>query len=371
MDPQKIQSILDWPKPTTVKGLRGLLDMAGYYRLFIRHFGIIAQPLNDLLRHDNFHWTPASDEAFSKLKQAITTAPVLAWPDFSKPFMIETDVSGCGIEAVLQQEKHLVAFLNKWRPYLLGNAFTIMTDHKPLKNIMDQCISTPAQHKWVAKLMGYNYSIKYKADKSNTVPDVLSRKPDLMVIHTTSTPIFDAILQLEILQFYKADKSNFAACSHDPEAQRIIAALDSKSGPKHFENRQGRLYYKGKIYVSETSEWRAKILHEFHGSLQSGHSGYLRTLVRLQRNFSWPRIRKDVKLYVTSCDHCQTQKYESIRPPGFLQPLPILAHNWEDISMDFVEGMPKSNGFNAIMVIVDRLSKFTHFVVRFPPILCS
>ncbi|KAL6224518.1 hypothetical protein ACLB2K_003373 [Fragaria x ananassa] len=172
-----------------------------------------------------------------------------------------------------------------------------------------------------------------------------------MVIQTTSMPIFDAILQLDV------------ACSHDPEAQRILATLTSNSGPKHFEDRQGRLYYKGKIYVPETSEWRAQILHEFHGFLQAGHSGYLKTLVRLQRNFSWPGIRKDVKLYVTSCDHCQRQKYESIRPLGLLQPLPILAHNWEDISMDFVKGLPKSNGFNAIMVIVDRLSKFTHFVI--------
>ncbi|KAL6211868.1 hypothetical protein ACLB2K_017091 [Fragaria x ananassa] len=199
--------------------------------------------------------------------------------------------------------------------------------------------------------MGYNYSIEYKAGKSNTVPDVLSRKPKFMVIQTTSEPIFDAILQLD------------AACSCDLEAQRILAALASNSRPKHFENRQGRLYYKGKIYVPETSEWGAKILHGFHVTLQAGHSGFLINLVRLQRNFSWLGIRKDVKLYVASYDHCQRQKYESIRPPSLLQPLSIPAHNWEDISIDFVEGMTKSNGFNAITVIVDRLSKFTHFVV--------
>lgn len=376
-DPSKVQSIKDWSKPTSLKSLRGFLGLAGYYRRFIRHFSTIAKPLTEMLKTDNFIWTQSSEQAFEQLKLALISAPVLALPDFTQPFTVETDASGMGIGVVLSQNKYPVAFLSKslsirnqalsvydkemfavlyaidkWRPYLLGNSFTILTDHQTLKHLLDQRISTPSQHKWLAKLMGYDYKIEYRAGSLNTVPDLLSRQHELCPIQAISAPVFDSISQID------------RACTRDPEAQTIITSLQQGLPVrKCFSLVNTRLHYKGKIFVPTTSDWRSKLLFEFHSSLQAGHSGFLRTYKRLSRNFAWPGMRKDVKAFVAACDQCQRQNYETINPPGLLDPLPIPENVWFDISMDFIDGLPLSLGKNAILVVIDRLSKYGHFIV--------
>jgi len=121
-DPDKINAVLQWPVPQSVKALRSFLGLAGYYRCFVKHFGIISKPLTDLLRKGAVYvWTNSQDKAFSALKHALITAPVLALPDFSHPFAMETDASGTGIGAVLMQGDHPLAFLSKpWDPACKG-----------------------------------------------------------------------------------------------------------------------------------------------------------------------------------------------------------------------------------------------------------
>ena len=93
-DPEKISAVSSWPTPVSVKELRGFLGLAGYYRKFVRNFGLIAKPLIELLQKNTiFHWTPAHEQFFQALKQALISAPVLALPNFSRPFAIETDAS--------------------------------------------------------------------------------------------------------------------------------------------------------------------------------------------------------------------------------------------------------------------------------------
>lgn len=190
VDPSKIECIRNWAKPKTLKGLRGFLGLAGYYRKFVRNFGIIAKPLTNMLKLGGFTWTPESEVAFEALKTAMTSTPVLALPDFTKEFVIECDASGVGIGAVLSQQGHPIAYLSKalaprhialsvydkemlavvyavehWRTYLLGHHFRIYTDHRTIEYFLGQRITTPAQQKWLLKLIGYDYSIHYKAGK--------------------------------------------------------------------------------------------------------------------------------------------------------------------------------------------------------------
>jgi hypothetical protein len=113
-DDSKIQSIREWPTPTTLKELRGFLGLTGYYRKFIKHYAIISQPLSALLKKGAlFIWTDATEIAFQVLKQALITAPVLALPDFSLQFVIDTDACDVGIGAVLSQEGHPLAFVSR------------------------------------------------------------------------------------------------------------------------------------------------------------------------------------------------------------------------------------------------------------------
>jgi hypothetical protein len=113
-DPSKVATVVSWPVPTTCKELRGFLGLAGYYRKFVKNFGIVAKPLTDLLKKNSvFVWTSTHDTAFQTLKQALSSAPVLALPNFTKPLSIETDASDKGIGAVLQQEGHPLAFVSK------------------------------------------------------------------------------------------------------------------------------------------------------------------------------------------------------------------------------------------------------------------
>ena len=156
-----------WPVPTSPTELRGILGFTGYYRKFVPHYGIIAKPLTQLLTKKGFQWTVTAQEAFEKLKQAMVQTPVLALPDFEKPFTIETDACDTGIGAVLTQEGHPLAYFSKalgvrnqklstyekeflavmmavdrWRPYLQRGPFTIVTDHKSLCNLADQQLDT-------------------------------------------------------------------------------------------------------------------------------------------------------------------------------------------------------------------------------------
>jgi hypothetical protein len=187
-DPKKITDVQNWPPPETPKDVRGFLGLAGYYRKFVRHFGTIAKPLTELLKKGHiFQWTTIHQEAFDLLKHALTTALVLQLPDFAKQFIIETDASAKGIEAVLQQDGHPIAYISKalgpknqglstyekeclailmavdhWRSYLQHNTFIIKTDQRSLESLTDQRLTTPWQLKAYTKLLGLDYKIVYK-----------------------------------------------------------------------------------------------------------------------------------------------------------------------------------------------------------------
>jgi hypothetical protein len=145
MDTTKVEVVQNWPQPKSVRGLRGFLGLAGYYRRFIANFGVIARPLTQLLKKEGFTWTMPATEAFEELKKSLTTAPVLQLPDFDKSFIVDCDASGSGFGAVLHQQEGPIAFYSRaiapqhaklaayereliglvqavchWRPYLWG-----------------------------------------------------------------------------------------------------------------------------------------------------------------------------------------------------------------------------------------------------------
>lgn len=180
----RYRPIVDWPTPQSAKDLRAFLGLTWFYRKFFKGYTAIAAPLTRLLCKDAFQWVPKSQVAFDKLKGAMTYAPMLALPNFTLPFTLETNVSGIAMGVVLYQWSHLIAFFSKplcprlqhassyvrelhaitavvrkWSQYLLGHKFTIFTDHRSLGDLMSQIIQTPEQQFYLAKLLGFDYDI--------------------------------------------------------------------------------------------------------------------------------------------------------------------------------------------------------------------
>ncbi|XP_026448561.1 uncharacterized protein K02A2.6-like [Papaver somniferum] len=125
---------------------------------------------------------------------------------------------------------------------------------------------------------------------------------------------------------------------------------------------EGILRYKSKLYIGEGKCIKQAIMASVHSSAVGGHSGTYATYTRAKAYFFWPDMKIDIFWFVISCDICQKNKGEHTHPPGLLQPLPVPEQSWQHKSMDFIEGLPKSDKKSVILVVVDILTKYNHFI---------
>lgn len=235
--------------------------------------------------------------SFQQTKDSHENYPTLALPDFSAPFVIQTDASGEGIGAILAQHGNPIAFMSRslgvakqnwstyaremlaiviairtWRPYLMGRRFTIQTDQRSLRFLLEQRILTPEQQKWIGKLVGYDYEITYKPGTANAAADALSRRSDSPCLNATFTQHADLWNDLR------------SAVSTDPFLQNLSKQADAAPG-KPYLHRNGILCFKNRIVISPGSPFINTLLHEFHTTPTGGHSGALRTFKRLAQQF--------------------------------------------------------------------------------------
>lgn len=292
MDQEKVASILNWPSPTDLKELRGFLDLTGYYRIFIKDYARIVTPLTRQLKKDCFGWDEAAQEAFEKLKEVMSTAPVLSLPDFSQPFVIEADASGFGLGAVLMQNHHPIAYFSKtlgvrgraksvyekelmaivlavqkWRHYLLGRHFIIWRDQKSLRFIMDQREVGMEYQRWMSKLWGFDFEIKYKPGITNRAADALSRQPDTKV-HCLAL-VSENRVQWEVLE---------RKLLVDPFIKKVREGIEQQQGSfPGYTLERGQLLYHGRLVIPGDSTIIPKLLHEYHNAATGGHNGEWKT----------------------------------------------------------------------------------------------
>lgn len=297
----------------------------------------MAAPLTSLLRKDNFHWDDDAQSAFLKLKQVMTTAPVLVPPDFTIPFDVKTDASGLAMGAVLSQNAHPIAFFSKifcpklqcsstyvrelhaiaaavrqWRHYLLGHPFTIITDHQSLKDLMNQVIQTPEQQHYLAKLLGYEYTIRYRPGSGNGAADALSRLGPPGQCLILSAPQLDCMTEFK----------NSIIQSPEYRALREQVLQDPTLHPD-YDLSANWLRFRGKIWIPANNPFIPMLLYEYHSTPLGGHMGITKTLRRLRDTFYWATMSRDVHRFISTCSICQQVKSPCRKPAGLLQPLPI------------------------------------------------
>lgn len=371
-DPEKIKAVVQWPRPTSRRKLQQFLGFANFYRRFIRNFSSIAQPLTKLTSTSiPFTWTEQAEAAFKRLKQLFTSAPVLVQPDPTLQFIVEVDASDSGIGAVLSQRSsldqklHPCAFysrrlsqaernydvgnreplaiklaLEEWRHWLEGaeQQFIVWTDHKNLSYIQTAKRLNSRQARWSLFFSRFDFSLTYRPGSRNVKPDALSRlfsnsdssqQPENIIPSTCIVANVCWEIEAKI-----------------KEAQNTEP--DPGNGPANC------------LYVP--SSVRSQVLQWVHTARFFCHPGVNRTLHLLKRQFWWPSMDSDARNYVLACSICARGKASHQPTAGLLQPLPIPSRPWSHISLDFITGLPPSQGNSVILTIIDRFSKAGHFV---------
>lgn len=396
-DPDKIRAVTECPIPKTVKELRSFLGLCSYFRRFVQGFATIAAPLHTLLdTTKHFHWTPECQHAFNQLVARLTQDPIMCHFDPSAPTEIHTDASGYGIGAVLIQRKspqleNVVAYASrtlskaernysttekeclaiiwataKFRPYLYGRHFNIITDHHALCWLTSLKDPSGRLGRWSLRLQEYDFSVTHRSGRKHQDADALSRCP-LPTIETQDddNPITLASLSLDtVAQEQLQDPGTAALVQHITGASTSDNRKFCKRA-RHFSVRDGLLYRRN--YSTDGQRWllalprqlRMDVLRCFHDDPTSGHLGISKTYQRVRGRYYWSGMYRSIQKYVRSCLLCQQRKQPPQQPAGLLQPILVPEKPFERVGIDLYGPLPKSSqGNHWVVVAIDHLTRY-------------
>uniref|UniRef100_A0ABD2WHR2 RNA-directed DNA polymerase n=1 Tax=Trichogramma kaykai TaxID=54128 RepID=A0ABD2WHR2_9HYME len=384
-DSTKVQPILEYPTPTNVKQLRRFLGIIGWYARFIEKDSEMKIPLLHLLRRDQpWTWREEQEQAFQQLKRALTVAPVLARPDFTKPFIIQCDASGTALGAVLVQEdvdgEHPIIYLSrvltpaernystsekeclailwsikKLRPYVEGYEFVVITDHSALTWLRNLKDPTGRLARWSLEMQQWNFKVIHRKGKLMYVADALSRLQGAEAHMIASiTEVADTFGEIadpwyrkmrEDVQKYPDKYQNWKVVDERLYRLRKDPLLDP------ILTREERW----KIVVP--SEQRQRVMADAHCAPSSGHLGVDKTYDRIARDYYWRGFYYDVLAFIQSCESCQ--QYKSIQSgQSGLMSSRIVERPWVIIAADLMEFPPSKRQNKYLIVFQDLFTRW-------------
>ena len=462
-DPSKIQDLQNFPVPESDFELNSFLGLASYFRRFIRDFSKISAPLREISNktkreqgyrkrrkatkqektHFKEKWTDACTKSFEELKEKLTSPPILGFPDFTRPFILETDASFLGLGAILSQdqesgrkviayasrglrpsEKNMEnyssmklellalkwAITDKFRDYLYGAKFLVLTDNNPLSYLKKAKLGA-TEMRWVSQLSQFDFEIQYRSGKTNQAADSLSRMRRVEIQETPEDFYYDAGINstsLKILKEskYVSKKKNVevllqhveAQVSHtlpkyspaelaqkqkqDPVIGRFLEIWKTGHKPtlrqigrepkdvrkllhnwKRIEEHDSVLYRcisdnkeGNKKQLLVPKELQSTLLESVHDV--AGHQGKERTFALLSHRGYWPGMRTTVDKHCEKCERCMIAKAPQ---PGIKPPISslIATRPLEILSMDFSLLEASSDGMENVLILTDVFTKYT------------
>ena len=418
-DPSKIEKVATWPTPTSVRETQQFLGFAGYYRRFVQDFAHIARPLHRLTeRLATFMWTDECQGSFDELRRVLTSAPVLAYPDFNRQFILDTDASDTGIGAVLSQVDEggrerviaygsrlltkperrycvtrrellaVVTFAKQYRPYLTGQRFLLRTDHGSLIWLRNFREPEGQLARWLERLQELDFDIVHRRGKKHTNADALSRLPCRQcgreshnseiqgTISTTSmqppeskpvpelrkAQLADPILG-PLLRGQESGKKPSAdeLGSLSRSSRRLLQIWDQltvRNGVlcRRFETSEGTSAVTQTIIPEALRE---EVLTDLHEGALGGHLGIDKTLARLKTRFYWPGHYNDVCDWCQKCGICAARKSPAPKAHAPLTSIKV-GYPMQLVAMDIVGPFPESPAGNThILVVADYFTRWT------------
>ena len=382
VDPEKVGPVVNYPVPRNIQQLRRFLGMASWYRRFVGNFSSIIAPLRQLLKKGvKWRWGQEQQRSFEKIKEYLTTTPVLASPDFNETFYLQTDASSVGLGAVLTQffdgaerviayasrsltaqelkysvtEKECLSVLwsiEKFRVYLEGYHFVVITDHSSLRWLHKLNNPNGRLARWSLSLQGYDFEVRHRKGSEHVVPDALSRIPECIDLVNSG-----AVESLSADPWYN---KRFGQVQNNPanypdwkiengelyvhRAQAIDHLLEGSSCP-------------WKLCIPK--ERVGGVLKENHDTTQAGHLGVEKTCSRIKQLYYWPGLVLDVARYVGRCDICQRFKVEQRRPAGKMGTREV-QEPWLLVATDIMGPLVRSSKGNQYIIVFQDL--FTKWV---------
>ena len=409
VDPTKTDRVQKFPQPTTVTELKAFLGLASYYRRFVPNFAQVSAPLNALLRKNApFQWTSTCDIAFCTLKRLLTQPPILVFPDFTQPFLLQTDASGKAIAGILAQKhngiEHPIAYASRtltpaetrypvieqeclacvwsikhFRQYLYGHRIILQTDHSPLKWLLKTAKSPDGSsrlHRWALALQEYDYEVQHKAGMNNANADALSRISDLPEQTSQQTTLQTSN---HIASVTESSPSTMHAYQlADPKLTPLITFLQDNSLP--YDNKEARhivqissaytlvsglLYHinshrRSLLQLVIPDKLRSELLASLHSDIFAGHLGFRKTYNKITQHYYWNTMVQDIYDYCTACLHCQQRKSPSKPYRAPLVPLQAVERPWDRVAMDIMGPInpPSDLGHKYIIIFTDYLTRW-------------